>query len=133
MHSKGFISAWHEEFRDDPDYILESVLYDLGEEISRAMERENLGAGQLAERLGVSAAFVTEVLQGNPSLTVEQLVKIALALKTQPKLTLVARPRVLSKSSTQRSRSSSANFLASAGSLTRVPGVHMEAADWEHS
>ena len=49
------------------DFRLESLLIELGEDITLLMEQQNLTRSQLAQRLGVSRPYVTKILNGNPN------------------------------------------------------------------
>lgn len=67
-------------YRDDAEFKAEVVLLDLNEQIVSWMQRQGLKRSELAERLGVSRAYVTQLLAGNPNLTVKTLCRIAIAL-----------------------------------------------------
>lgn len=80
MSSESFLQRVIREHRDDPDYILEGLLLDLNEQIVSAMERAGLSRSELARKLGRSRAYVTQLLNGKPNLTLKTLVAIACAL-----------------------------------------------------
>lgn len=77
------VSEWYEQniapFRDTPEFQIERVLVDIGEQIVAQMENQGVSRAELARRLGVSRPFVTRLLTGNPNLTVKTLVRVALA------------------------------------------------------
>jgi transcriptional regulator with XRE-family HTH domain len=62
------------------DYRLEKVLIQLGEDMCLLMEQQGLSRTQLAERMGVSPAYITKILDGNPNLTIKSLLKLSDAL-----------------------------------------------------
>jgi len=62
------------------DYRLEKILFQLGEDICLLMEQQGLSRTQLAERMGVSPAYITKILSGNPNLTIKSLLKLADAM-----------------------------------------------------
>jgi transcriptional regulator with XRE-family HTH domain len=66
--------------RNTFDYRLEKVLIQLGEDMCLLMEQQRLSRTQLAERMGVSPAYITKILDGNPNLTIKSLLKLSDAL-----------------------------------------------------
>lgn len=68
------------EFRGTIDYETEKVILTLTEKIVEFMENNNISRVEMAKRLGVSKAFVTKILNGNPNLTIKSMVSIAIAL-----------------------------------------------------
>jgi transcriptional regulator with XRE-family HTH domain len=75
---------WFEEklqaFRNDVDFSTEELILDLTERIVFVMKTIGINRAELARRLGVSKAFVTKLLNGNPNLTVRTMVSIAKSL-----------------------------------------------------
>jgi len=65
------------------DYQTELSIIDLNEKIIAKMEELKVNRAELANRLGVSKAFVTKVLNGNPNMTIKTIISIALALDCQ--------------------------------------------------
>jgi len=68
------------ELRDDVEFQLEGVLIDIAERVCERMEEQNISRADLAKKLGVSRAFVTKLLNGNPNMTVKTLLLLARAL-----------------------------------------------------
>src|SRR3989441_6467712 len=62
------------------EYRLEKILIQLGEDICRLMRDQQISRAEVAERLGVSRAYVTKGLNGNPNLTIKTLLKLSDAL-----------------------------------------------------
>lgn len=65
------------------DYQTELSIIDLNEKIISKMEELKVNRVELAKRLGVSKAFITKLLNGNPNMTIKTIVSIALALDCQ--------------------------------------------------
>jgi transcriptional regulator with XRE-family HTH domain len=89
---------WFEEQlrrdENDPEALLEDLLLDINEQIVVAMEEQGLTRAALAERLGVSRAFVTQLLNGKPNLTLKTLIQIAVALGARVRVELAeSRPQ----------------------------------------
>src|SRR5438445_1681053 len=62
------------------EFRLEKILLRLGEDICQLMRDQGLSRADVAARLGVSRAYVTKVLNGNPNLTIKTLLKLSDAL-----------------------------------------------------
>lgn len=65
------------------DYQTELAAIDLNEKIIAKMNELKINRVGLANRLGVSKAFVTKLLNGNPNMTLKTIVSIAIALDCQ--------------------------------------------------
>lgn len=65
------------------DYQAELSIIELNEKIIAKMEELKISRVELAKRLGVSKAFVTKLLNGNPNMTIKTIISIALALDCQ--------------------------------------------------
>jgi transcriptional regulator with XRE-family HTH domain len=64
-------------FKDDIVFQTEKVILDFTEQVVLFMEKQEMNRVDLAKRLGVSKAFVTKLLNGNPNLTIKTMVNIA--------------------------------------------------------
>lgn len=69
-----------ERYKDTFDYRLENLILDITEEVCRAMEEKGIGRAELADKMGVSRAFISKLLNGTPNLTIKTLMKIAVVL-----------------------------------------------------
>lgn len=66
-----------EKYKDDLEFRMEGVILDFTEKIVIKMKELDLSRAELARRLGVSKAFVTKLLNGNPNLTIKTMMSIA--------------------------------------------------------
>ena len=69
-----------EQYKDDPEYILEGLLIDINEQLVGEMERKKITRTQLAKQLNCSNAYITKLLNGTENLTLKKLLEVALAL-----------------------------------------------------
>src|SRR6266567_7758115 len=69
------------EFETDQEFRTEEVIIDFTEKVVAAMRERDMSRVELAQRLGVSKAFVTKLLNGNPNLTIRTMVSLADALE----------------------------------------------------
>lgn len=68
------------EGANDPDSLTDELLLDVTEQISVCMTELGMRPTDLAERLGVSRAYVSQLLGGKPNMTMRTLVGVAHAL-----------------------------------------------------
>jgi|SaaInl4_135m_RNA_FD_contig_31_548389_length_1754_multi_4_in_0_out_0_4 transcriptional regulator with XRE-family HTH domain len=76
-------SVWGEDsagWEREPDYMLADLAEDIGDQINALMNQEGVTRAQLAERIGHSAAYVTQLLGGGSNFQLRTLIKLALAL-----------------------------------------------------
>ena len=72
------------ELRKQPEFILTQLQNELYRELMAYMEKHGLNKKQMAERLGVSPAYVSQVLNGQFNFTVMKLVELSLAIDKVP-------------------------------------------------
>lgn len=78
-----FLEKYIEQHEYSIDYQTELSIIDLNEKFIAKMEELKVSRAELAKRLGVSKAFITKVLNGNPNMTIKTIISIALALDCQ--------------------------------------------------
>jgi transcriptional regulator with XRE-family HTH domain len=76
------------ELRKQPEFILTQLQNELHRELMAYMEKHGLNKKQMAERLGVSPAYVSQVLNGQFNFTVMKLVELSLAIDKVPVIRL---------------------------------------------
>ena len=70
----------HDEFKDDPEYRLDGLKFEIGEEICKNLRITEMSRADLATKLGTSRAYITKILDGNTNFTLATLDRIAAAL-----------------------------------------------------
>lgn len=68
------------KYEDSFDFKHEELVLDITEQICNAMEEQGIDRAELADKMGVSRAFISKLLNGTPNLTTKTLLKITLAL-----------------------------------------------------
>ncbi len=66
--------------RNSFDYRLEKVLFDVAEQMCGLMDNQHVSRADLANRMQVSPAYITKILNGYPNLTIKSLLKLSDAL-----------------------------------------------------
>ena len=74
--------------RKQPEFVLTQLQNDLYRELTAYMEKNTLSKKQLAEKLGVSPSYISQVLNGRFNFTVLKLVELSLAIDKVPVIRL---------------------------------------------
>lgn len=81
-----------EAARNSFDYRLEKVLFNVAEQACKLVEGQGISRSELAQRLAVTPAYITKLLNGNPNLTIKSLLRLSdvlgqtLEIRFTPKL-----------------------------------------------
>lgn len=86
MSLEARVRARLEKYRQDPEYQAEKLTLAVTEEISKVMLAKNVSRAELARRLGVSAARVTNILRGGTNVTLKTVAAVAVALECEFRL-----------------------------------------------
>lgn len=76
------------EFANDPEFIAEGLSIKVIEEMLKCLEQKGLSQSWLAEKMGVSRAHISRILNAPPNMTLLTIAKIAVALGTNPDVSL---------------------------------------------
>jgi len=82
------LEKYARELENDPEFIAEKLSLKIIEEMLEILERKGLTQTWLAEKMGVSKAHVSRILNAPPNMTLLTVAKIAYALGTQPDIHL---------------------------------------------
>ena len=80
MSLKKSLKEYYDEFKDDPEFIAEELVFDITERISRIMENNDISRTELANRLRTTKAYITKLLDGNTNMTLLTIAKLQAAL-----------------------------------------------------
>jgi len=72
-----------DSYKDDFEFRLETLVFELTEQISKKLKEEKISRKQFAEKLNVTPAAVSKILNGNPNFTLSTLLAMADALKME--------------------------------------------------
>lgn len=73
-----------EELLETPEYWFEQAQNDLYRHVVEYMEKEGINQTQLAEKLGVSKGYISQVLKGEFNYTLKKLIELAMAVGKVP-------------------------------------------------
>ncbi|MEQ8425499.1 MAG: helix-turn-helix transcriptional regulator [Cyclobacteriaceae bacterium] len=74
------------ELLRSPEYWFEHAQNDLYGQVVEFMEREGVNQTQLAERLGVTKGYISQLLNGEFNHTLKKLIDISLSIGVVPKI-----------------------------------------------
>ncbi|WP_287963469.1 helix-turn-helix transcriptional regulator [Alcanivorax sp.] len=84
-----FFEKWAQESVEHQRLLAEEeFILDVTENIWEEMERQGVNKTQLAERLGKSKAYVSQLLNGSRNMTLRTLADICFALEAEPKFSI---------------------------------------------
>lgn len=72
-----------DSYKDDFEFRLEALVFELTEQINKKLKEEKISRKQFAEKLNVTPAAVSKILNGNPNFTLSTLLAMADALKME--------------------------------------------------
>ena len=117
------IGKIRDEARDSVEYKVESAKLAYSEQICERLEKLGLTRADLADRMGVSAPYITKLLRGTANLTLDSMVKIADALECDSVQEIRPRKRSARAPTGARSPKPQRRSL-SKGNLPRPATVH---------
>lgn len=128
MKEKSWLQSKIDQFKDDLDFRLESLILDITEEIAKGMEAKRINKSGLANLLNISPPAVTKIMNGNSNFTLKTLLTIGDALdldlkiefRTKKTLIFQKTDRVISIESLKAEKAYSAEHFYSTAS-TGVP------------
>ena len=84
---------------EPPDLLVrqEELILDVTERLTQALDNAGITTGELAERLGKSLGFVSQVFGGGRNLTLRTVSDIAAALSLRPTLQFVPDPEPMER------------------------------------
>ena len=80
MNAKQWFGNKMDEFKDDPEFIAETLVLGVIACLNKALRVQGMTRSELAKRLGTSPAFVSSALNGKPNMTLLTLAKFTAAL-----------------------------------------------------
>jgi len=83
MKKKNWLNEKINLYKDDEDYILEGLILNITEKISRKMNDLGWSQKKLASEMNVSPPFITKLLNGSNNFTLKTIVKLSVVLKLE--------------------------------------------------
>lgn len=83
MTTRGSLQRAIASYEGDAEFEFEELLLDINEQIVAQLQQSGMRRSELADKLGVSRAFVTKLLSGEENVTLKTLIRVANALGTK--------------------------------------------------
>ncbi len=78
-----------DELLSTPDYLLTKYQNEIFRHLNGYMQENHLSQKDVAKKLGVSNAYISQVLNGNFNFTLKKLIELGLAMGKVPKIEFV--------------------------------------------
>jgi len=78
-----------EELLKHSNYLLTSYQLEIYRELSNYMSTNNLSQTEVAEKLGVSSSYVSQILNGNFNFTLKKLIQLGIMIGKVPALEFI--------------------------------------------
>ncbi|WP_456400466.1 helix-turn-helix domain-containing protein [Persephonella sp.] len=92
---------WLEKDKYDIDFIYEGLILDISYYLKQFMLEKGLNKKQLAERMGVSPAYITKIFSGE-NISLKTVAKILSALEVDAGIKIIDREKINYKTSPNR-------------------------------
>jgi transcriptional regulator with XRE-family HTH domain len=92
-----------ENFKYDADFIYEGLRLDASYYLKQLMLEKGLNKKQLAERMGVSPAYITKIFSGE-NISLRTIAKVLSALEVEGGLRIIDRDRIKQKLKTYENK-----------------------------
>lgn len=106
------IKEWSRQYEGDPEFEFDLLAIEIGERIVERMERLQMNRTELASKIGVSKARISQVLGGQDNLTLKSLVAVATGLGSRVEVRLKSKEQWLPNRATVLYPTSSTSQLA---------------------
>jgi transcriptional regulator with XRE-family HTH domain len=110
MESESWFKEKLEAFKDDLDFRLETLIYNITETISVRLKEKKLSRTKFANLMNISPPAVTKLLNGNSNFTLKKLLEIADALDLKLKVAFESKEVVDNYSDEKPIRESKVSF-----------------------
>ena len=87
------IREWIRQYEGDPDFEFDLLAIEVGERIIERMELLKMTRTELAAKIGVSKARISQILSGHDNLTLKSLVAVAIGLGSRVEVRLKSKER----------------------------------------
>jgi len=78
-----------EELQKTPEYWFETIQNELFRQLKEYIEKEGISQTALAEKLGVTKGYISQVMNGNFNYTLKKLIELSLAVGKAPVLEFI--------------------------------------------
>lgn len=73
-----------EELLKTPEYWFETIQNEIFRQMKEYLDKEGLSQSELAEKLGVTKGYISQIMNGNFNYTLKKLIELSLAMGKAP-------------------------------------------------
>ncbi len=92
-----------EELMKKPEYWLETIQNEIFRQVTAYLKENNLTQNQLAEQLGVTKGYVSQIMKGEFNYTLKKLIELSLAVGKAPIINFIPLTEIVSAESEKAS------------------------------
>jgi transcriptional regulator with XRE-family HTH domain len=85
-----------EELVTKPEYWLETIQNEIFRQVSAYLKENNMTQNQLAEQLGVTKGYVSQIMKGEFNYTLKKLIELSLAVGKAPVINFLPLTEIIS-------------------------------------
>lgn len=85
-----------EELERKPEYWLESIQNEIFRQVTAYLKDNNMTQNQLAEQLGVTKGYVSQIMKGEFNYTLKKLIELSLAVGKAPVINFTPLAEIIS-------------------------------------
>jgi transcriptional regulator with XRE-family HTH domain len=89
----------HEELVRKPEYWLETIQNEIFRQLTAYLKDNNMTQNQLAEQLGVTKGYVSQIMKGEFNYTLKKLIELSLAVGKAPVINFMSLVEIISTDS----------------------------------
>jgi len=84
--AKNNMTFKREELLKTPEYWFEQAQNELYRQVTEFMKQEGINQTQLAEKLGVSKGYISQIMKGEFNYTLKKLIELSMAIGKVPRI-----------------------------------------------
>jgi transcriptional regulator with XRE-family HTH domain len=85
-----------EELVNKPEYWLETIQNEIFRQVTAYLKDNNMTQNQLAEQLGVTKGYVSQIMKGEFNYTLKKLIELSLAVGKAPVINFIPLAEIIS-------------------------------------
>jgi len=89
----------HEELVTKPEYWLETIQNEIFRQVTAYLKENKMTQNQLAEQLGVTKGYVSQIMKGEFNYTLKKLIELSLAVGKAPLISFTPLAEIISPES----------------------------------
>lgn len=93
-----------EELLNRPDYLLTKYQNEIYRQLTSYMKENGLTQSDVAKSLGVSNAYVSQIINGNFNFTLKKLIELGILIGKVPEINFISKEEFIRKSKSDKKK-----------------------------